>query len=299
MSTSDEDDEPRAKPCPCGTPTEPNTLTIECAGPCDCEWHLKCCGLTGLTIRPIKQLERNGWKCLKCFEPAIHIQPAKKPEALSEQTIDNIVSAISSSLEVNLKQLLTPANLTDETPTLPVFTQITRRREKNSIQKVLEEQREEEILIEKKKDSLIIFGMPEAETNERKEEMLEDYRKVEKIYETKVAINKDDFTYIGRLGIKTEDKVRPIKITLKDQKKRMELLTKNMNLKLLENNASTNIYVSTDRTKQQREDDRLLREELKRRKVIDPNLVIRKNKIVPFQARTPETTTWASIVRGQ
>ena len=125
--------------------------------------------------------------------------------------------------------------------------------------------------------------------------MLDDYRKVGKIYETKVTLNKDDLTYISRIGIKDKTKRRPIKITLKDPRKRMELITKNLDLKFLEEGVSTNIYVSTDKTKKQREADKELREELKRRKVGNPNLVIRNNRIVPFRERTQETT-WASIV---
>lgn len=290
-----DEDEATAKPCPCGVETEPNTFTIECAE-CECEWHLKCCGLIGLTKKPIQNLERKKWKCLRCFEPAIHIQPAKKPASISEETIDSIVSIVNSTVEENLKQLLSPENLREETPETQKFTLVNRRRRETSIQKVLVEQREEEILIEKKKDSLIIFGMPETNTDDRKEEMLDDYRRIEKLYETKVTLNKEDVTYIGRLGIKDREKNRPIKITLTDQRKRMELLTKNFNLKLLENDISTNIYVSTDRTKKQREADKLLRDELKIKKVTNPNLVIRNNKIVPFRARTQDTTTWASIV---
>ena len=97
-----------------------------------------------------------------------------------------------------------------------------------------------------------------------------------------------------RLGSKVNGHIRPIQLVLTPNK-RKDLLTKNLNLKLLENDTSKNIYVSTDRTRKQREDDKLLREELKRRKVTDPNLVIRNSKIVPFQARAQGTTTWASL----
>ena len=93
--SGDEDDP--AKPCPCGAETEPNTLTIQCAG-CKCEWHLKCCGLVGLTKKPIDNLERNEWKCLRCFEPAIHLQPVQKPVTITEETIESIVSIVNSTV---------------------------------------------------------------------------------------------------------------------------------------------------------------------------------------------------------
>ena len=71
-------------------------------------------------------------------------------------------------------------------------------------------------------------------------------------------------------------------------------------LKLLnkvdDNDISANIYVSTDRTKKQREADKELRDELKRRKDLgEKNLVIRNSKIVPFQQRAQAITSWASL----
>ena len=99
-----------------------------------------------------------------------------------------------------------------------------------------------------------------------------------------------------RIGIKNNSKTRPIQITLSSQDARKTLLTKNKDLKLLENNISTNIYVSTDRTKKQREADKELRDELKRRKGLgETNLVIRNNRIVPFRERAQGPSTWASL----
>ena len=73
--------------------------------------------------------------------------------------------------------------------------------------------------------------------------------------------------------------------------------TKNMNLKLLndENNTSTNIYVSTDRTQKQRDADKELRKELTRQKLKNPNLTIRNNRIVPFRRPAQDNPTWASV----
>ena len=68
-----------------------------------------------------------------------------------------------------------------------------------------------------------------------------------------------------------------------------------MKLKLLEDDVSSNIYVSTDRTKKQREEDKKLRDELKRRKLTEPNLVIRNNRIVPFHQAAQGSCSWASV----
>ena len=135
----------------------------------------------------------------------------------------------------------------------------------------------------------------------KKEEMMEDFNNLKKIYDGKVTVDQADLTHLTRLG-KKGAKPRPILITLANQNKRKELLTKNMKLTLLtETNESIPIYVSTDRTKKQREDFNKLREELKERKKTDQNLTIRNNKIVPktdpFRQDAQEAHTWAQLIR--
>ena len=127
--------------------------------------------------------------------------------------------------------------------------------------------------------------------------MLEDYNKLKKLYEGRVNVAEEDLTQMTRLGKKVTG-IRPIQITLANQNKRKELLTNNMNLKLKENDQSIPIYVSTDRTKKQREEYNKLREVLKERKKTDPNLTIRNNKIVTFRPAAQDTHTWAQIVQG-
>ena len=292
---SDTEDETEPKPCLCGT-TIDDTLTIVCNG-CDVGWHLKCCGLEGLTRRPISNLEKRNWKGPCCFEPAIHVHTNNKAKGvLTEETVNNIVTIVNSTIEANLKQLLSPENLTeDQAAFTDTFTQVQHKKRKNSIKQVLDEQKEEEILIKKKEDNLIIYGMPESDATDKKEEMLEDYRRIKQVYSDKVEIEQNDLKHITRIGIKENDKTRPIQITLSSQNKRKQILTNNMYLKLLDNDISTNIYVSTDRTKKQREADKELRAQLKRRKDQgEENLKIRNNKIT-FREHARDTTTWASL----
>ena len=196
-----------------------------------------------------------------------------------------------------LLQLLSAENLTEDTTSIAEdFTLVQTRRRETSFQRVLADQKEEETLIEKKKANLIIFGMPESNLEDNKEELLADFRKLKKVYADRVELKKEDITHMTRIGMKNNSKTRPIQITLSSQDARKTLLTKNKDLKLLENNISTNIYVSTDRTKKQREADKELRDELKRRKGLgETNLVIRNNRIVPFRERAQGPSTWASL----
>ena len=290
--------------CPCRKEI-PGSLWTAC-GECETDWHPACCGLDGLTQSPINKLIGKKWKCPRCFKFPEGIpgtaNNAENKKPISDETLSEIVSIVSSTVEENLKTLLSQENLSPEDsiegPSDEGFTEVNRRRrqQQNSIQKAIEEQRQEEILIEKKKDSLIIYGMPETDTEDKKQEMLEDFRRIKLVYNGNEELAKEDITYNTRLGKKDRSKIRPIKITLANQEKRKELLTKNKNLQLLENNTVTNIYVSTDRTKKQREADKLLRDELKIRRLTDKNLVIRNNKIVPFRQEAGGFTSWASVL---
>lgn len=308
MSGDEKDVEPI---CPCRKKLE-DTLMLEC-DQCETFWHITCCGLTGLTQRPINNLIANHWKCPRCFTFPEDVPKQDQPK-LSNETVTSIISLVNTTVMKSIKTLLSPGDQTEDSDSdndssdsdsekddaeeaTNVFEKVIRKRrakQHHSIQKAIVEQREEETLIEKKKDNLIVFGMPESDAGDKKEEMLNDYNDLKKAYEERVAIETSDITHITRLGVKG-DKPRPILITLAAQNKRRELLTKNMKLKLLKNNQSTEIYVSPDLTKKQREAGKILRDELKERKKTDKNLVIRNNKIVPFRPAAQATQTWASL----
>lgn len=312
--SGDGDDEEAT--CPCKKKLT-NTHMLEC-DQCETYWHTTCCGLTGLTQAPINKLIANHWKCPRCFKfPEEVPTQTVATTNLDQDTVKSIISLVNTTVIKSLKTLLSPEDSdadsdTEESLEAPAvddetnYTEVIRKQRKRkqvreqakqqeSFQKALEEQKEEEILIEKKKDNLIIYGMPEAVTDDKREEMLEDFESVKKIYEGKAHIEQEDLTHLARLGQKGTNP-RPILITLANQNKRKELLTNNKELKLTANHVSTPIYVSTDRTKKQREDFNKLRIELKERKKTDPNLTIRNNKIVPFHRVAQEAHTWAQLI---
>ena len=311
---SDDEEEPEPT-CPCKKKL-PTTLMLEC-DQCETFWHTTCCGLTGLTQAPINKLISNRWKCPRCFKFPEELQTDNEATSnLDANTVKSIISLVNTTVIKSLKTLLSPEISDDDSDTEELaeaaavdetaYTEVIKRkrkrqqereqeRQQESLQKALEEQREEEILIEKKKDNLIIYGMPEAVTDDKKQEMLEDFAKVKQIYEGKVNVEQGDLTQNTRLGIKGT-KPRPILITLAHQNKRKELLTKNRDLKFKANNQTLPIYVSTDRTKKQREEFNKLRAELQERKKTDPNLTIRNNRIVPFRQAAQEAHTWAQLV---
>ena len=110
-----------------------------------------------------------------------------------------------------------------------------------------------------------------------------------------------------RTGPKKENQIRPIKITFATMEKKLEVLTNNKNLILYGNeerecefdwcedgDSHTHIYVTTDKTKQQRDEEKVLREEMKRRKETEPNLIIRNGKII---TKAPNHARWSEVVQ--
>ena len=94
------------------------------------------------------------------------------------------------------------------------------------------------------------------------------------------------------MGDHKPNQIRPIRITLADTQKRSDILRNNKDLKLYKEESTcnlefcededphTHIYVTTDKTRKQRDEDSKLRTELKRRRVTENDLLIRNGRIV-------------------
>lgn len=174
--------------------------------------------------------------------------------------------------------------------------------------KIQKDTLEEEKRREDKENSLIMYGVLETE-EEKEDQMREDFLTVRKLYTNKVDIQMRDLINITRLGKEEEknDKIRPIKMTFVSRERRLEILRNNKNLRLegenyqvcssefCDNQGSkhTHIYVSPDKTKQQRDEEKKLREELKRRKPEEPNLIIRNGKLIE---KKPTHARWTQII---
>ena len=77
------------------------------------------------------------------------------------------------------------------------------------------EKLDEERLKEKKKNNLMIYNIPEGEFEDPMERMIDDYNKLKKTYEDKhITLTEKDLLQINRIGVKREDHVRPIVVTL-------------------------------------------------------------------------------------
>ena len=159
---------------------------------------------------------------------------------------------------------------------------------------------EEQLLIEKKKNNLIYFHLPESNDPDIDQRIKHDYDLFKKLYSPS-DVSASDILNIYRVGKKTE-RVRPLVVKFKDPqtKEKYGSLTFGKRLSIRVNNESIHIPATHDRTKSQREEYKKLTTELKRRNDAEPdaNYVIRNKRIVPNFPNAPSgtRTTWASIV---
>ena len=132
--------------------------------------------------------------------------------------------------------------------------------------------------------NVIIFKVPESQETEPDKAYQEDFRKVLNAIDPEKKLKRDDIVRFHRLEskIKTNDTIRPIKMTLKNIELRNNIL-KLRNIYCKNNNEVKQIFIAQDRTLQERENHKKLVDELKERKLNgEKDIVIRNGKIVPF-----------------
>ena len=211
-------------------------------------------------------------------------------KAISSETVETIASKCFNEAE------------------FPTLKEAERKQTETNkkLKETLETQMEQKLRTEKGK-SLIVYGIPEEEGAEE-EQMKSDFLIIRNLYSTKVSLECEDLTQIIRIGNKKPNQTRPIKITFHCMQLRLKVLRNNMNLKLdgdeFEECTSTycnetgekhvHIFVNTDKTRKQMDEEKKLREELKTRKEQEPNLVIRNGKIVN---KTTLQARWSQITK--
>ena len=205
----------------------------------------------------------------------------------------------------------------DEFPKLPLYAKKTKKLEDllsnqedatKILNKKLQEQTnisEEEKRKAAKQRNLIIYGIPEKSTDS-KEQMKEDFNTIRELYENRVPIEAKDITELIRLGSKENGKTRPIKITLTSPEKRLKLLRNNVNLRIYneqfqyceckrEPGRHVHVNVTNDKTQQERETEKALRDELHRRRNDgEENIIIKKGKIVKKNKNNAQTR-WVDL----
>ena len=245
-----------------------------------------------------------------------------KEDVSNNTTLINQQKEKSDSTEERLKKVeeLLQINHLDEDeefPTLPKMNaaakslaeQLTSQRETTKkLNAQLNEQRElnaEEKRQAARAANLIVYGLPEeTESNNELEQMKNDFNNLQDLLSDRVEIDTKDISDIRRLGTK-KDKSRPLRITFKNQEKRKEILTNNLGLIISDDKYQVcpcktypgrhvHVNITNDKTRQQRETEAKLREELKERRKSGENIKIKQGKIV---SRDPSNAhpRWADL----
>ena len=224
-----------------------------CCEACNKWFHINCINISVSKYKSIGSLQSIvRWFCTQCD---VKIKNALSKLALLEAK----VSELEAKIELN-------------------------------IEKKIEDMLDERLEREKKKNNLIIFGVPEAPDDNKNKQGAErkqyDIEKLEKLNdglcdELNIETSMIDNIYrIGKVSTNT-NRPRPICIKLKNASDKYRLLNNAKRLREAQSGWQKEVYISLDYTKHQRELRKKAMDELKiRRDAGELNLVIRNFKVV-------------------
>ena len=148
------------------------------------------------------------------------------------------------------------------------------------VQEAIEEYREREA----RKYNVIIHNIPESKKEDSKDRISEDMESVDSMLEDGLDVSDVTVTSAVRLGKREEGKTRLLKVGVDSVKSKRNLLQNARKLRRTE--AWKKVFITPDHTPKERQVNRELREELKRRSEEgEERLVIRKGKIVQIPER--------------
>lgn len=160
---------------------------------------------------------------------------------------------------------------------------------------------------EARKDNLIIFGIPEANVTDIEERNNQDMERVRDILSTGLKLD-TGIVETRRLRSKNGQAPFPLRVKLESEKGKWRVIANTCKLAKIE--AYKNVYIKRDMTLVEREEDLLLRKELKEKKAeslkqLDgANWIIRKGKVTnitrqhPSQASPAATQYQPTLVRA-
>ncbi len=116
---------------------------------------------------------------------------------------------------------------------------------------------------DRRKSNLMFFGAEESKSDDTDTRKTHDIMKVKEICE---ELGKDvNVEKVVRLGKKSEDTVRPIKVTLTTPEMKKKVLMKAKNLRESKNEKSKKIFIEPDLTPIQRTEEQELLKEVKKK----------------------------------
>ena len=154
--------------------------------------------------------------------------------------------------------------------------------------KVVDEYRD----MERRKWNLIVFNVPEPKSTESSQRKVEDWEFFNSLIDH-IGIDPVDVTDVVRLGAKTSDKLRPLRVQLNNLGHRRSVLANAKKLRDLSSDIFKGIYINPDLSVKERQAQKKLRSELARRKENgETDIFIRRGRIM--KQRNSDHSQWST-----
>ena len=298
---------PRKKPetfCgSCDLAVKEDQSYVQCNA-CSEYLHRKCTKLSNVQFEAVVEASQNEvktgkksliWCCQVCDGTMTDIlssfqkykkmeQTLKKIQEDSRLELKNMRDEMDEKLEVFVARLAKCESIEKKSLTLADRVKKTEQKLNNTVPaKESEEQRD----IERRKNNLILFGIPEPVSKNLEDKLEEEFLHINDIYKETVNLSRSNIKDMFRLGKKNTESVkkpRPLLVKFHDEESKLQILKVSGDLSLKVDNETVTVYASNDMTQQQRADIKKLRKELKSRKDAgEEGIGIRGNKIVNIQ----------------
>lgn len=230
--------------------------SIECS---ECrQWFHRICG--NLDEEEFAVLHRGNqgiiWKCLECL--TVKGNEVKRLMRLEER-LDAMMSLVTSKFD-NLEQTLL-AIMVERIDKkieekLEQKVEIIEERISTKFEKKMEEDEERD----RRKNNLVLWNIPESDKTESEERKLEDLKKVEETVHKVMSVEEGEFINPIRIGKVGGSKPRLLKVTVRNQEKRGNILRHASRLNHNVKNPEERIYINPDLTPQEREREKKARD---------------------------------------
>lgn len=133
---------------------------------------------------------------------------------------------------------------------------------------------------EMRRNSLIIFNLPESNKNQGRERVKEDANRCEYVFGGVLGVEEYTFDKVIRLGKKQEGKKRPTLVRMGEEYSKRSIISRTKQLSQAEDEVIKRLVIVPDLTEKQREEEAKLIQELKRRKENRERCSIKRGRIV-------------------
>ena len=170
-------------------------------------------------------------------------------------------------------------------------TRLVRNTVEDAVKLKLQEDKEEEEEISKRKCSVIVHGLPEPSAESSESRLNLDNEMVENLLH-KIdldSVSVDKITRLGKLVDGQDAKPRPVKLTIASEAQKEQVLKQAKNLRKIQEGGMQNVFIHQDLTplQRQRKKRKLLVQELRRRQADgEQNLILVNWKIVTRNLHT-------------